>query len=53
MNLHRTAELFLQEQSEIISSSRVWEQLPEAERPPLHTHFSWYLHTIKIKIYIF
>lgn len=41
----RTAEFFLQEESEIVSSSRVWEQLSEAERPPLHAHLRRYLHT--------
>lgn len=43
---HCTAEFFLQEESEIISSSWVWEQLSKTERPPLHTHFSRYLHAV-------
>lgn len=45
-NHHCTAEFFLQEESEIISSSWVWEQLSKTERPPLHTHFSWCFHTV-------
>ena len=39
-----TAEFLLQKEPEIVSSPRVRQQLPEAERPPLHAHLCRYLH---------
>lgn len=41
-----TAEFLLQEEPEVVSSPRVREQLPEAERPPLHPHLCWRFHTV-------
>lgn len=41
-----TAEFLLQKEPEVVPSPRVREQLPEAERPPLHPHLCWRFHTV-------
>lgn len=41
-----TAEFLLQKEPEIVSSPRVRQQLPEAERPALHPHLRRYLHAV-------
>lgn len=40
-----TAELLLQEKSEVVASPWIWQQLAKTEGPPLHTHLSGNFHT--------
>lgn len=46
-----TAELFLQEDFEVVPTSQVVQQLEEAEGPTLHSHLGGKLNTEHMEIY--